>query len=167
MQKYTIKNAAKIMNVPASTIRYYDREGLLPFLERTESGYRVFSEDDLVTLRTIECLKKTGMPIKEIRQFIEWVQQGNDSIKQRYEMFLERKRIVESQIAELRSTLDVVEFKCWYYKSAFEAGSEKTIKERLKKGMLLHNGSSQWDIEKLKEITKDIIEISHNTNDSV
>ena len=42
MQKYTIKDAAKIMNVPTSTIRFYDKEGLLPFMERMESGYRIF-----------------------------------------------------------------------------------------------------------------------------
>jgi DNA-binding transcriptional MerR regulator len=66
MSKYTIKDAAKIMNVPTSTIRFYDKEGLLPFMERLESGYRVFSEEDLAMLRTIDCLKKTGMSIKEI-----------------------------------------------------------------------------------------------------
>jgi DNA-binding transcriptional MerR regulator len=67
------------MNVPTSTIRFYDKEGLLPFVERMESGYRIFSENDLAMLRTIDCLKKTGMPIKQIRQFISWVQQGDES----------------------------------------------------------------------------------------
>ena len=61
MKKYTIKDAAEIMKVPASTIRYYDKEGLLPFVGRDASGYRVFTEKDLATLRVIDCLKKTGM----------------------------------------------------------------------------------------------------------
>lgn len=146
MPKYTIKNAAKIMNVPTSTIRYYDKEGLLPFMERMESGYRVFSDDDLAMLRTIDCLKKTGMPIKEIRQFIKWVQQGDNSIKQRYELFLERKKVVETQMADLQSTLDIVNFKCWYYKSALEAGSEKHVKKVLQE----HCKSSQVGIEEMK-----------------
>lgn len=62
MQQYTIKDAAKILNVPTSTIRYNDKKGLLPFMERLESIYRVFSGDDLATLRTIDCLKKPACP---------------------------------------------------------------------------------------------------------
>ncbi len=147
MQKYTIKDAAQIMNVPTSTIRYYDKEGLLPFMERLECGYRVFSEDDIAMLRTIDCLKKTGMPIKEIRQFIDWVQQGDESIEQRYEMFLERKKAVETQMAELQSTLDIVNFKCWYYKSALDAGSEKPVEEHVKQAMMERSKSTKADMD--------------------
>lgn len=124
-EKYTIKDAAKLMGVPTSTIRYYDKEGLLPFMERMESGYRIFTEKDIATLRIIDCLKKTGMPIKEIRQFSEWLEQGDASLQQRYEMFLERKRVVEEQMAELQKILDTVNYKCWYYETAIAAGTEK------------------------------------------
>lgn len=124
MNGYTIKDAAKIMNVPTSTIRYYDKEGLLPFMERLESGYRIFSDDDIMLLRVIDCLKKTGMPIKEIKQFVDWIQEGDASLQKRYDMFLERKRIVEEQMAELQKTLDMVNHKCWYYETALAAGTE-------------------------------------------
>lgn len=73
MSTYTIKDAAKLMNVPPSTIRYYDKEGLIPFIERKESGYRIFTEEAIATLKIIDCLKKTGMSIKDIRQFCQWV----------------------------------------------------------------------------------------------
>lgn len=122
---YTIKQAAEIMNVTPTTLRYYDKQGLLPFMERKESGYRIFSEDDIAMLRVIECLKKSGMPIKDIRQFSKWVQMGDDSLQERYEMFLERKRTVEAQMAELQKTLDFINHKCWYYETALEAGTEK------------------------------------------
>ncbi|MDO5424224.1 MAG: MerR family transcriptional regulator [Eubacteriales bacterium] len=122
---YTIKQAAEIMNVTPTTLRYYDKQGLLPFMERKESGYRIFSEEDLAMLRVIECLKKSGMPIKDIRQFSKWVQMGDDSLQERYEMFLDRKRTVEAQIAELQETLDFINHKCWYYETAIEAGTEK------------------------------------------
>ena len=85
---YTIKEAAEIMNVTPTTLRYYDKQGLLPFMERRESGYRIFSENDILMLRVIECLKKSGMPIKDIRQFTEWVLQGDASLQERYHMFL-------------------------------------------------------------------------------
>lgn len=124
-ETYTIKDAAERMGVPASTIRYYDKEGLLPFVERLESGYRVFTEKDIATLRVIDCLKKTGMPIKEIKQFSAWLEQGDETLQQRYDMFLERKRVVEQQMAELQSVLDVINHKCWYYETAIAAGTEK------------------------------------------
>ena len=122
-EKYTIKDAAKLMGVPTSTIRYYDKEGLLPFVERMASGYRIFTEKDIATLRIIDCLKKTGMPIKEIRQFSDWLEQGDASLQQRYEMFLERKRIVEKQMTELQKILDTVNYKCWYYETAKSVGN--------------------------------------------
>ena len=53
MKNYSIKEAAKIMNISTSTIRYYDKEGLLPFIERSESGYRSFSENDLTMMQII------------------------------------------------------------------------------------------------------------------
>lgn len=124
-EKYTIKDAARVIGVQPSTIRYYDKEGLLPFMERLESGYRIFTEKDIETLRIIECLKKTGMPIKEIRRFSDWIEQGDASLRQRYEMFLERKRAVEAQIAELQNALDTINYKCWYYETALAAGTEK------------------------------------------
>lgn len=122
---YTIKQAAEMMNVTPTTLRYYDKQGLLPFMERKESGYRVFSDTDIAMLKVIECLKKTGMSIKDIRQFSKWVLMGDDSLKERHEMFLERKRAVESQISELQETLDFINHKCWYYETAIEAGTEK------------------------------------------
>lgn len=122
---YTIKQAAEIMNVTPTTLRYYDKQGLLPFIERKESGYRIFSEEDISMLRVIECLKKSGMSIKDIRQFSLLAQKGDDSLQERYDMFLERKHTVETQIAELQETLDFINHKCWYYKTAIEAGTEK------------------------------------------
>lgn len=113
------------MGVPTSTIRYYDKEGLLPFVERLASGYRIFTEKDIATLRIIDCLKKTGMSIKEIRQFSSWLEQGDSSLQQRYDMFLERRRVVKQQMAELQKILDTVNYKCWYYETAIAAGTEK------------------------------------------
>ena len=122
---YTIKQAAELTNLTPVTLRYYDKQGLLPFMERRESGYRMFSDGDIAMLRVIECLKKSGMSIKDIRQFSKWVLMGDDSLQERYEMFLERKKAVEAQMADLQKTLDFINHKCWYYETAIEAGTEK------------------------------------------
>ena len=75
-------------------------------------------------LRIIECLKKNGMSIKEIKQFSIWVQKGDDSLQERYQLFLERKLILEEQMAELQKNLDIVNHKCLYYKTSIESGTE-------------------------------------------
>ena len=67
---YTIGEMAKILGVTTSTLRYYDKEGVIPFVERSEGGQRIFKDDDISWLRVIECMKKTGMPLKDIKVLI-------------------------------------------------------------------------------------------------
>lgn len=127
---YSISEVAKMMNLTVHTLRYYDKEGLLPFVERTPSGIRLFKESDLDALRIIECLKATGMPIKDIKNFIDWCSEGDSSLQQRYDMFIERKAVVEAQMEELKNTLEVIGYKCWYYKTALDAGTEDIHKSQ-------------------------------------
>lgn len=124
MKTYSISEAAKELNLTAYTLRYYDKEGLMPFVERTASGQRLFKESDIAALKVIECLKSTGMQIKEIKTFIDWVTDGDTTLQQRFDMFMERKAIVEKQMEELKQTMELVEHKCLYYKTALEAGTE-------------------------------------------
>ena len=83
---YTVGEMARRLGVPASTIRYYDKEGLLPFVGRSSGGIRVFTEKDFEWLRIIECLKKTGMSLKDIREYIELAMQGDETIARRLEL---------------------------------------------------------------------------------
>lgn len=128
MKTYSISEAAKVLNITAYTLRYYDKEGLMPFVERTASGQRLFKESDIAALKVIECLKSTGMQIKEIKTFIDWVTDGDTTLQQRFDMFMERKAIVEKQMEELKQTMELVEHKCLYYKTALEAGTEEIHK---------------------------------------
>ena len=77
---YTVGEMAKLLGVPASTLRYYDKEGLLPFVERSPGGMRMFQEKDYEWLQVIGCLKKTGMPLKNIRTYIDMAMQGDETI---------------------------------------------------------------------------------------
>ena len=63
---YTIGEMARKLNVAPSTLRYYDKEGLLPFVERSSGGIRMFKDEDMEWLRLLGCLKKAGMPLREI-----------------------------------------------------------------------------------------------------
>ena len=77
---YTVGEMAQKLGVPASTLRYYDKEGLLPFVERSSGGIRMFRESDFEWLQVIGCMKKAGMSIRDIRQYIEQAQRGDDTI---------------------------------------------------------------------------------------
>lgn len=120
---YTVGEIAKILNVAPSTLRYYDREGILPFVGRSGGGIRVFKDEDFEWLYIIDCLKKAGMPLKDIRTFVDLVNQGDGTIEQRLEMFQERQEVVEEQIAQMQETLDLLKYKCWYYETAKAAGT--------------------------------------------
>ncbi|WP_042147823.1 MerR family transcriptional regulator [Paucisalibacillus sp. EB02] len=124
MKTYSISEVAKELNLTVYTLRYYDKEGLMPFVERKPSGTRLFKESDIEALKVIECLKSTGMPIKEIKVFIDWCSDGDFTLQQRYDMFVERKAVVEAQLEELNKTMELINHKCQYYKTALDAGTE-------------------------------------------
>ena len=121
---YTVGEMAKILHVAPSTLRYYDKEGLLPYIQRQGAGIRRFDEQAVEALRVIECLKKSGMEIKDIRQFMIWCGEGASTYQQRLELFQRRRAEVEQELARLKKTLAMIDFKCWYYTQALATGSE-------------------------------------------
>ena len=125
---YTVGEMANIMGVPASTLRYYDKEGLLPFVERTSGGIRMFKEQDYEWMKIIECMKRAGMPIKDIRDYIELALEGDATIHERLQLFQNQKRLVQEQMKSLQHTLDVLDYKCWYYETAESAGTTDVLK---------------------------------------
>ena len=71
---YSIGEVANATGIAISTLRYYDREGMFPHMERSNGGIRVFSDKEIDTLKVIECLKSSGMSIKAIKEFLIWCQ---------------------------------------------------------------------------------------------
>ena len=127
---YTRGQVSEITGLPISTLRYYDKAGLLPNLKRRGSR-REFDENDLETLRVIECLKLSGLEIRDIKQFMEWTRQGASTYPKRKQLFEERRCAVEAEIARLRKSLDMIEFKCWYYETALVDGNEERLQDML------------------------------------
>lgn len=124
---YTIGQVSKMSGLPISTLRYYDKEGLFPDIQRT-SGIRKFGENEIEAIRVIECLKKSGMEIKDIKQFMKWCAQGSETYPQRRELFLKQKAAVEMEIERMNRVLDMLKFKCWYYDEAIKDGNEDRLK---------------------------------------
>lgn len=126
---YTVGEVAEMLDVPASTLRYYESQGLLPELARSESGRRQFSDRDIEACRVIDCLKASGLSIKEIKAFMDMVLEGDSTLADRLALFEARRESVLAEIERLNETLAVLEFKRWYYKSAVDAGTEDAVKD--------------------------------------
>ena len=127
---YTIGQVAEMFQLPISTLRYYDKEGLFPNLMR-KGNIRYFGADELEALRIIECLKRSGLEIKDIKQFFLWVMEGSSSYEKRKALFEARKSAVEEQIQSLQRALSLLKFKCWYYETAMADGNEDRINAML------------------------------------
>lgn len=127
---YTIGQVAQMFHLPISTLRYYDKEGLFPNLER-KGNIRQFSDTEIEAIRVIECLKKSGLEIKEIKQFFAWVSEGSSTYANRKELFEIRKAAVEEELKALEKTLAMLNFKCWYYQKALDDGNEDEINEMI------------------------------------
>lgn len=123
---YSIKEVAEMMGIASSTLRYYDSVGLLPNIKR-ESGKRVFEDKDFKWLRVLNCMKKMNMPIAKIREYVELMQRGDDTLEERYQLILEQKRVIEAEIASLQECYQEFEYKEWYYQTAIQAGTEKVV----------------------------------------
>ena len=120
MKYYGMKEAEARTGLSAYTLRYYDKMGLLPFVERSKSGLRRFKEEDFEWLELINCLKDTGMRLEDIRTFIEYSMKGDETLEQRLLMFQERRQIVCRQIEKLQHTLTCLDYKIQNYEKALE-----------------------------------------------
>ena len=123
-----------MFDLPVSTLRYYDKQGLFPEMERI-SGIRKFSDSELEALRVIDCLKKTGMEIRDIRQFMDWCMEGAATYPQRMAMFKAQRVHMEQEIERMNRSLDMLKFKCWYYEQAMLDGNEDRLKKIIPDGL--------------------------------
>lgn len=127
--EYTIGEVSKMFNLSISTLRYYDKEGLFPNMER-KSGIRKFTDKEIESLKIIECLKKSGLEIKDIRLYFELCQNGPLSYQERYNIFLKQKENVLAEIKRLEDVLKTIDFKLWYYSEAMKDGNEEDLKAK-------------------------------------
>lgn len=125
---YTIGQIAKMMNLSVPTLRYYDDEGILINIKRDNAGNRIFDDSDIEALKIINCLKQSGLKIKEIKEFMDLCRQGNSSLKKRYEFFLSQEQKVLDEIQSLERCLALIKYKEWYYQTALLHNDESYVK---------------------------------------
>lgn len=127
MKKFLIGDITQMYGISQDTLRYYDKAGLLPFVKKNQAGRREFTEDDLGYIEVIDCLKRSGIPVKEIAKFMDWCVEGDPTLPQRYTFMIEQEEALEKKISDLQAQLDFLRWKKWYYQTANEAGTEKNF----------------------------------------
>lgn len=127
-QTYSIGEVSKIFNLSVPTLRYYDQEGLIPNLKK-EHGARRFSQDNLEAIEVIECLKASGMPLKEVKYFMELVQKGDETLAARLQLMQAQRAQIEKEMQKLKQAMAVIDYKCDYYQQAVADGTEQRVKK--------------------------------------
>ncbi|MCZ8517009.1 MerR family transcriptional regulator [Paenibacillus filicis] len=125
MKYCSISETSTKFNIPESTIRYYEKKGLLPLIERDEAGRRLFSEDQITLLEIVIYLKNTHMPISGIKQYVDWVVEGDNTIKLRLEMLKNHKQAVLADISQMTESLKEIDVKITRYTKRIQERKEQ------------------------------------------
>lgn len=111
-QTYTIMQTANLVGISQDTIRYYEKIKLLPRANRKDNGHRVYRQEDIDTIRLIACLKKTGMPLDEMRPFLAVsIDADPAEYPELVERFINHRDNIVSQIASLQQVVDFIDKK--------------------------------------------------------
>ena len=124
MSEYTIREISELFGLPASTIRYYEEEGILTNVARTPSGQRIFGDCHVNRLRTVCCFKNTGMTIAELRQFFAYVKDESAHLEDILSLLEQRRASVTAQLAQLKRDCAHVQRKIDYYRDIQESLSQ-------------------------------------------
>ncbi|QIL50042.1 MerR family transcriptional regulator [Weissella coleopterorum] len=125
---YNIGQISKQFQIPVSTLRYYDKKGLLPFASRNQKNERVFSEDSIKYLHVIHCLKEIGLSISQIKLFIDLCMQGDETLQARLGYIQAQKVQLQAQIENLERQMHFIDWKEQYYQTAVQAGTEDVVR---------------------------------------
>lgn len=120
----TIKDVANRVKESEHTIRYYCKEGLFPFLVRDKNNVRKFTEEDLEGVRIVLCLRDTGMPLSEIKRYMDLCTKGSSTINERLEIIRNQKENAYRQMDEFQKKIDHLEWKEKHYMELIENGMQ-------------------------------------------
>ena len=127
---YSIQEVSQKTGLTAHTLRYYEKEGLLNGVERSQGGFRQYTDEDLERLGLICCLKNTGMSIQEIARFVRLTHEGDHTLEERVELLRAHRELVLERMAEMQKHLDKVTWKLNFFTEKFRAYEAQKAKEK-------------------------------------
>ena len=113
-----IAEVSEQYGVSADTLRYYERVGLIPPVNRNESGIRDYNELDLRRVDFIKCMRSAGLPIEVLIEYVALVQKGDKTIEARKEILIEQRELLLGRMQEMQKTLDILDHKIEVYEKA-------------------------------------------------
>ena len=113
-----ISEVSEQYELSADTLRYYERVGLLPPVNRSESGIRDYNELDLRRVDFIKCMRSAGLPVEVLIEYMDLVQQGDSTVQARKEILIEQRDLLAARMEEMQKTLDRLNYKIDVYEKA-------------------------------------------------
>ena len=112
---YTMKQACKMADMTYEALKYYCNMGLVPNVKRDGNNYRVFDEHDVKWIKDLVCLKKCGMSIQEMKEYLALCMEGQKTIIQRKEMLAQKRVNLLESISEINASVDYIDWKQQFY----------------------------------------------------
>ncbi len=113
-----IAEVSEQYGLSSDTLRYYERVGLLPPVNRNESGIRDYNELDLRRVDFIKCMRSAGLPVEVLIEYVALVQQGDKTIEARKEILIDQRKLLVNRMNEMQKTLDILDHKIEVYEKA-------------------------------------------------
>lgn len=110
-----ISHVSEQWGIPVDTLRYYERIGLLPAVNRSESGIRDYSELDLRRVEFVKCMRSAGLPVEVLARYMALVEQGDSTIEARKDILKRQRAELAVRVAEMKKTLDLLDHKIEVY----------------------------------------------------
>ncbi|WP_288519017.1 MerR family transcriptional regulator [uncultured Brachyspira sp.] len=129
----TIAEASKKVNLSADTLRYYERIGLIPEVNRTESGIRNYTEEDLGWIEFSKCMRNAGMSIEALIEYIKLYKKGDVTLEARKQLLISQKDVIKERLEEIQNTFDRINYKIKNYEKLLVEKEKDLLKKKNKK----------------------------------
>lgn len=123
----TISQVSKKYGLSADTLRYYEKEGLIPFVNRTESGLRDYTDNDCGWVEFIKCMREAGLSVETLKKYVALFQQGKRTLKARKNLLIAERDRLKARMQQLMDTIKRLNHKIDVYEDAI-VSKEKTLK---------------------------------------
>jgi DNA-binding transcriptional MerR regulator len=122
-----ISEVSEQCDISVDTLRYYERIGLLPPVNRSDSGIRDYSDLDVRRVEFIKCMRTAGLPVEVLIKYYKLVQQGDETMEDRKSILVEQRAEITARMEELQTTLDLLNYKINYYENAVLAAENAIV----------------------------------------
>ena len=124
---YSTRETAKITGLSTATLRYYEKEKLLPQIARNSQKYRQYTDEDIEWIRMIQCMRMANIPIHSIKEYISLLIRGGETLEQHFVMVQNHMKDIKTQMTNLQNALDLTQKKLSFYEKLLEDSSYKNM----------------------------------------